>query len=120
MSDHSHVRTRLLKEYSPNTTGTWEIRGEDPNCDLGGHHHEPKLETVTGTYKNVVEYALTLPNFFSWGGGGRIIKVDPPSNMVNVDTLRNPRVLELEEERRQHQARLKEIETELSILIRKK
>jgi hypothetical protein len=120
MADHSHVRARLLKEYSPNTQGTWEIRGEDPNCDLGGHHHEPKLEVVTGTYKNVVEYALTLPNFFQWGSGGRIIRMDPPADIINVDNMRNPRVVELEDERRDLHARLKEIESELQTLLRKK
>jgi len=119
MADYEHIRARLLKDYPAETVGTWEIRGEDPNCDLGGHHHEPRLETVTGTYKNVVEYALTLPNFFTWGGGGRIVRRDPPTNLVNVDKLVNPKVLKLEEERRNIQARLKEIEAEIAQLVRK-
>lgn len=120
MADHSHARKRLLERYPANTQGTWEIRGEDPNCDLGGYHHEPKLEVVTGTYKNVVEYALTLPNFFGWGSGGSIVRIDPPTDIVNVDNLRNPRVVELEDERRELQGRLKDIEKELQTLLRKK
>lgn len=64
-----NARARLLENYSPDEHGTWKIFGEDHNAELAGPHSEPKLKTVTGTYKNVVEYALTLDGFFSWGSG---------------------------------------------------
>ena len=117
MADHSHVRTRLLKDYPADAQGTWQILGEDPNCDFGGPHHEPELEVVTGTYKNVVEYALTLPRFFNWGGGGRIKLMTPPKGLVNVDTLKSPEVLKLEEERKQLQDRLRTIESDLKSIV---
>ena len=109
---NDHVRKRLLEAYPANEFGTWRILGEDPNCDFGGSHHEPELETVTGTYKNVVEYATTLRGFFQWGSGGRLVKV--PSSHKNVDNIvNNPRVKELEKERDKLRARITEIEKEL-------
>ena len=114
---HAASRSRLLKLYKPNEQGVWKIYGEDPNCDLGGAHHEPWLETVSGTYSKVVEYALTLPRFYSWGSGGRIVKDNPPTNIRNVDQMTSPRVLELEEERSKLQGRLKEIEKEINSLV---
>lgn len=120
MSDNKdYTRKRLLDEHLKGEQGTWKILGEDPNCDLGGHHYEPELETVIGTYSNVVEYALGLKGFFCWGAGGRIVRLAPPGGLVNVDTLTNPAVKKLEDERKQLQQRLKAIETELHNLIRK-
>lgn len=116
MNNHEHVRERLLRDHSPNEFGTWKIKGEDPNCDFGGHHHEPELETVTGTYANVVEYALTLSGFFQWGGGGRIEKVSATKNIDNV--INNPRIKKLEEERKQLEDRLNTIDDELERLNR--
>jgi hypothetical protein len=112
---NKHVRERLLKDHSPSEFGTWRILGEDPNCDLGGAHHEPELETVTGTYANVVEYAMTLGSFFQWGAGGRIKKVS--THHKNIDKVfNNPRIKQLEKERAEMQARLKVIEQELQVL----
>ena len=109
---NDHVRKRLLEAHPANTFGTWRILGEDPNCDLGGSHHEPELETVTGSYGNVVDYAITLRGFFQWGSGGRIVQV--PNHYKNIDNIvNNPKVKELEKERETLQARLKDIEKEL-------
>ena len=66
----------LLKKHSIDTHGTWEVRGEDPNCDLGGHHHNPYLGTFTGTLKDVINKAVELPNFWGWGSGGKITKIE--------------------------------------------
>lgn len=77
----------LIKLYDPDTFGRWKIFGEDPNCDMGGHHENPYLETVDGTYKNVVKYALSLPRFIGWGSGGTIKKVQHISDIKNVDEL---------------------------------
>lgn len=110
--NNDHVKKRLLEAHPANEFGTWRILGEDPNCDLGGHHHEPELETVSGTYANVVEYAITLQGFFQWGSGGRIVKI--PSHHRNIDQIiNNPKVKSLETERTKLQKRLNEIEKEL-------
>lgn len=108
-----NARARLLENYSANEHGTWKIFGEDQNAELTGPHHEPKLETVTGTYGNVVEYALTLDGFFSWGRGGRIEKKACQTKLLNVDALTNPKVVILQAEKTKLQIRLKEIEQEL-------
>ena len=53
----------------------WQIKGEDPNCDWGGSHHEPELAVVEGTYRNACLHAVTLPRFFQWGAGGRVVRL---------------------------------------------
>jgi hypothetical protein len=73
--DQTRKRADLLANFSPDEDGTWRILGEDPNCDFGGPHHQPHLATVQGKYAEVVEYALGLPLFFTWGGGGSIERV---------------------------------------------
>lgn len=67
--DRTRERHPMLSE---NTRGKWKIFGEDPNCDMGGSHHEPYLETVEGTLKDAVMYAIELKGFWNWGGGGRL------------------------------------------------
>lgn len=70
------ARGRLSKEYPGDQYGTWEITGEDPNCDLGGPHHNPQLGYLKGRYDEVLEKALTLGGFFQWGSGGYIKPVE--------------------------------------------
>ena len=60
-------------EYSMDTYGVWEVRGEDPNCDWGGYHFEPVLGRFEGTLQDVMEHAVELPGFWQWGDGGRFI-----------------------------------------------
>lgn len=66
---------KLLKAHSLNETGTWRIRGEDPNCDFGGSHYQPELGTVEGRLEDVIRYAVKLPDFYTWGAGGDIEKI---------------------------------------------
>lgn len=66
----------LFQKHKLNETGVWEIYGEDPNCDLGGSHHTPKLGTFSGTLSNVLEIAVNLSDFYTWGGGGEICKIN--------------------------------------------
>lgn len=125
-------REELNKLYHPEEEGCWEILGEDPNCDLGGYHNQPCLGIVLGTYKNVVNYALTLPSFFSWGGGGIIRRVSY-RNGINVDKIfdapktKKSKVVKeigllilekdkLEEVVRNSKIRLEEIENQLKML----
>lgn len=66
----------LIKKHSLDEEGVWEVRGEDPNCDLGGHHHQPLLGYFEGTLEQVLLKAVNLSGFYSWGGGGDIKKVE--------------------------------------------
>lgn len=60
-----------VDQYGLSKIGMWDIHGEDPNCDLGGSHHEPYLGQFYGSLKDCIMYANDLPGFWSWGGGGR-------------------------------------------------
>ena len=68
---------RLNEKHQLTETGLWEVRGEDPNCDLGGSHHQPKLGVVEGSLKDALTYAVNNPNFYTWGGGGDVSKITP-------------------------------------------
>lgn len=67
---------RLLENHSLQEYGVWKILGEDPNCDFVGYHHQPYLETVEGRLEDVVKYAVNLKRFYTWGGGGDIVKIE--------------------------------------------
>jgi len=49
---------------------TWHIRGEDPNCDFGGHHHMPHIAHVHGNIYDIVKLAVQHKKFYQWGSGG--------------------------------------------------
>lgn len=66
----------LFKKHKLDEEGIWEIYGEDPNCDFGGSHHMPKLGTFSGTLSKVLEIAVNLSGFYTWGGGGEIRKIE--------------------------------------------
>lgn len=70
---------RILDRYKLTDTGTWQIYGEDPNCDFGGYHHMPYLATVSGVLSDVVVHAVKLDRFFTWGSGGDIRRVEVES-----------------------------------------
>lgn len=91
----------LLKKHSLNEYGIWQVLGEDPNCDLGGSHHQPDLGIYEGTLLDVITMAVELPRFWQWGAGGNIIKKNIEKVDKNTAAIRN--------EKRQ---RLKEIEAE--------
>lgn len=63
---------KILETYSLDSKGIWDIYGEDPNCDMGGTHHTPFLERVSGRLEDVFAYAEQLPQFWQWGDGGEI------------------------------------------------
>lgn len=66
---------KLFEKHKLNEEGVWEIYGEDPNCDFGGSHHTPKLGTFSGKLSSVLEIAINLSDFYTWGGGGEIRKI---------------------------------------------
>ena len=55
---------------------TWLVRGEDPNCDIGGHHHQPHIGYVTGTFEKAIAWAVLQPKWVAWGAGGDISLVE--------------------------------------------
>ena len=68
----------LLKEHKLDEEGIWEVRGEDPNCDFGGPHHNPFLGHFEGKLEDVIIHAVSLKGFWVWGGGGEIKKFNEP------------------------------------------
>lgn len=67
---------RLMENHSLTESGVWAVLGEDPNCDFGGSHYNPTLGYYTGTLQKVLEVAVNLDNFWTWGAGGEIKKID--------------------------------------------
>ena len=104
------VRAKLSKLHSADEEGLWAIHGEDPNCDLGGSHVEPHLETVEGRYGDVLDYALSLPGFFGWGAGGSIRKITV-KRRVDAETI--GKRAEMLKKRAALQAQLDKIDSEL-------
>jgi len=107
--EHTHAGKELLKKYDLRELATWEVKGEDPNCDFGGQHFSPTLGYFTGKLEDIVELAVNLPNFWTWGGGGRIIRI----NSMSVTNATVAHHKALRKEREDLQARLKEINLEL-------
>lgn len=108
MSDD--IRKRLLNGAKPDEEGTWIILGEDPNCDMGGPHVQPKLGVVQGRYIDVVDYALGLSGFFTWGAGGDIERV----KVTKVDSESARKRASLVAEKVRLTERLRQIEKEIS------
>ena len=106
---NTYAGKNLFAKYPLTQNGLWRIRGEDPNCDFGGHHYQPDLGTVEGTLKDVVEYAVGLKNFWQWGAGGDIELL----TVQKIDPIANKRIAELRQEAKDLEARLKEINSEL-------
>lgn len=97
----------LLKNHSLDEIGVWRIRGEDPNCDFGGHHHEPELATVEGRLDDAIEYAVSLRGFWAWGSGGRIQKLSAPIKLDQIALKRRTAELKRIEELERELAELK-------------
>lgn len=112
----NYIKDRLLKENDPEEEGTWKILGEDPNCDLGGSHFQPDLGTVSGRYKDVIEYALTLTNFVQWGYGGNIKKIGSPKVKSIPKGFTAESLSSLYEQKKKLQKELNEIEEKISNL----
>jgi hypothetical protein len=70
----------LMAKYTLDTDGLWLVRGEDPNCEMGGPQYTPALGTFSGPLGKVIEHAVLLPKFWGWGDGGDI-------SMLTVEKL---------------------------------
>lgn len=105
----SYSGRKLLERYPLTEKGTWQIFGEDSNCDLGGPHYEPPLGVLQGYLGDVIEYAVELPRFWQWGGGGRIEKIE----IFDVTTEINSRKAELRVRKTALEKELAEVNNEL-------
>lgn len=74
--ERTYSGKKLLENHSLSESGMWQIKGEDPNCDLGGTHYQPDLGVFEGTLKEALKYAVTHPKFYTWGGGGNLSKIN--------------------------------------------
>ena len=104
----------IVGRLSLGTTGVWEIYGEDPNCDMGGSHHTPLLEVVSGRLEDVIEYGVNLPKFWQWGEGGHFKKRDLtvrviPQGYTHADGERQKKLDEIED----LQAKIERLKKEL-------
>ena len=106
----SYSGRELLKKHNLDETGTWKILGEDPNCDFGGHHHQPDLGMVEGRLGDIIAYAVELPGFWQWGGGGNIRKMNAP---IKINAQSNAERVRLQEQAARLREELKRIEQQL-------
>lgn len=75
----------LLKKHSLDEEGVWAIRGEDPNCDMGGPHVMPELGLLSGRLEDVIREAVKMKGFWQWGSGGDITKTNiSPTRATSV------------------------------------
>jgi hypothetical protein len=65
---HEVVRARLLGLRDPKEEAVWTIYGEEPD----EHGDLILLTTAGGTYAQVVEQSIALPEFITKGMGGQI------------------------------------------------
>lgn len=73
---NSYDGRKLIKNHALNEFGIWQIYGESSNADYySGSHHMPLLVTVQGSLDAVIDYAIDLDKFFTYGSGGQITKV---------------------------------------------
>jgi hypothetical protein len=108
----SYSGRKLLEKHNLSETGFWKVRGEDSNCDWGGHHHMPELGVFEGTLKDVIEKAVNMPRFWTWGGGGDITKLEPISVTPESNAEASSLLTELRsvnEREKEITARLKEL-----------
>lgn len=68
----SHSGQRLKENLD--TVGIWKVLGEGDERGM----NQPLLATVEGKLRDIISYAITLPQFYSWGSGGDFILVEGP------------------------------------------
>jgi len=97
--NETYTGQELMKKHSLDEEGIWKIRGEDPNADMHGSHYQPDLGTVEGKLRDVIMYAVALPSFWSWGGGGNFESLGKKLPRIDSKTVEVRNSL-LEEEQR--------------------
>lgn len=109
----SYSGKTLLSKHSLEEDGLWKILGEDSNPGLGGSHYEPELGIVEGRLDDVIKYAVDLKGFWTWGGGGRIVKIETP---IRINAESNAKRVEAQRKIRSLEKQLEEARTELGKL----
>lgn len=90
------------------TYAVWEVRGADPNCDLGGSHHTPLIGYYEGKFEDVFNLAKTKSSCYGWGGFEAEFQ---PIEAVKVDSDSVKKQNKLLKEKEDIEKRLKEIST---------
>lgn len=103
---------QLIQKYSLSQEGLWKVRGEDPNCDFGGHHYMPELGTFEGKLEDIIAYAVTLSGFWQWGAGGDFTLVSP----IKIDAASNAKRLAAEQKVKALEKQLADARKELETL----
>jgi hypothetical protein len=101
----------LLKKHSLEEEGVWRIKGEDPNCDMGGYHHMPELGVVTGKLQDIIMYGANLPQFWQWGAGGSFELIGRDLPKIDAHSLEAR--AEMEDELKNLEEQVRELKRQL-------
>lgn len=93
-TETTHYGRSLLEVHSLDEFGFWEILGEDPNADFHGAHHQPQLGIVQGKLRDVIEYGIRLPHFWTWGGGGNFRHIGSSVPLITAESVGLRKALE--------------------------
>ena len=106
----------LLAELGlpPDTEGTWHVRGEDPNCDLGGAHYMPSLGYLEGKLGEVIDYAMEMDRFWGWGWGGDVLEVKPVK-AKKVTAKSHPNMDALTQQKQELEEKLAEVKRKIGV-----
>lgn len=92
----------LVKKHTMNEYGFWKIRGADNNPDFNGTHYQADLGIYEGKLIDIINYAVSLEDFWSWASGD-IVKVNKP---IKIDAESN-------DKRSKAEMRIKDLELQL-------
>lgn len=98
-----------MTKYLDDDEAIWVVKGEDPNCDLGGPHVQPILGYFSGMHKHVLDYVKELKGWSQWGRGGDIERIE----VTHIDGFSIAKRKGLLQEKKTLEARLKEIAKQL-------
>lgn len=88
---------KVVQKY-PNFYGYWKIMSE------GDGYSNKVLEIVKGELHDVIEYAVELPGFWTYGNGGTFVKIAVKE--VNKKTIAR---------RKELSSKIKELEEQLEV-----
>lgn len=82
----TYAGRELVNKHTLNTVGVWRVRGEDPNCDWGGSHHQPDMGIYEGCLESVLDQVTAMSGFWQWGAGGslELVKINPAKTVAQV------------------------------------
>ena len=108
---------QLLKKHTMLDRGIWKILGPDPNCDFAGPHIHPNLGLYRGELKDIISYAVSLPQFWSWGPGSIVKEEEPIIIDIDEDVLKSIKLFEQQKSLLEN--KLKEINEKLNFFSKK-